>query len=66
MIITTFDLMKNFANLMMENSFDLLFRSHEIRSPDPHSPNLITLIKIFFPLNNPAQHLRRLPEIMSK
>ncbi len=39
MIIRTFDIMKikKFVNLMIENSFDLLFRSPEIRPPDPDS-----------------------------
>jgi hypothetical protein len=36
-IIATFDLMKNEKNCLIKKSFDFLFRSHEIRPPDPQS-----------------------------
>ncbi len=43
MIIATFDLIKNenFVGLMIEITLDLLFQSHEIRSPDPQSFKII-------------------------
>jgi len=39
--------MANFVDLMIAKSFDLLFRSHEIRPPDPEPmEDLCTILPI--------------------
>jgi hypothetical protein len=50
MIIRSFNFMKNpnFIDLMIAKSFNLMFRSHEIQSPDCQSYTFILIFSIFF------------------